>query len=252
LSTRRSAFLLLFAFLKKYRKKKVMVFFSSCMSVKYHNELLNYIDLPVMCIHGKQKQAKRTQTFFQFTNAESGILLCTDVAARGLDIPQVDWIVQFDPPDDPKEYIHRVGRTARAGNNGHALLVLRPEELGFLRYLKQAKVSLNEFEFSWAKIPDISDQLENLIEKNYFLHMSAKEAYKAYIRAYASHSMKTVYDVDTLDVQKVGKSFGFRVAPFVDLGVSAGKGFSGGNNNKRKSSFQSDKKFKKAKIYKNV
>lgn len=49
--------------------------------------------------------------------------------------------------------------------------------------------------------------------------MSAKEAYKAYIRAYASHSMKGVYDVNTLDVQQVAKSFGFRVAPFVDLGL---------------------------------
>lgn len=45
---------------------------------------------------------KRTTTFFQFCNAEKGILLCTDVVARGLDIPAVDWIVQFDPPDDPK------------------------------------------------------------------------------------------------------------------------------------------------------
>lgn len=51
---------------------------------------------------GKQKQEKRTTTFFQFCNAETGILLCTDVAARGLDIPAVDWIVQYDPPDDPK------------------------------------------------------------------------------------------------------------------------------------------------------
>lgn len=51
---------------------------------------------------GKQKQTKRTTTFYQFCNASSGILLCTDVAARGLDIPDVDWIVQFDPPDDPK------------------------------------------------------------------------------------------------------------------------------------------------------
>lgn len=156
--------LVLFTFLKKNRKKKVMVFFSSCLSVKYHHELFNYIDLPVSSIHGKQKQAKRTTTFFQFCNAESGILLCTDVAARGLDIPAVDWIVQYDPPDDPKEYIHRVGRTARGeGSSGHALMILRPEELGFLRYLKQAKVPLNEFDFSWSKIADIQLQVRILL-----------------------------------------------------------------------------------------
>ncbi len=63
------------------------MFFSSCAAVKYHAELLNYIDLPVKDIHGKQKQQKRTSTFFEFCQAESGILLCTDVAARGLDIP---------------------------------------------------------------------------------------------------------------------------------------------------------------------
>ena len=82
------------------------------------------------------------------------------MAARGLDIPDVDWIVQFDPPDDPKEYIHRVGRTARGeGGKGHALLMLRPEELGFLRYLKQANVPLNEFEFGWNKISNIQPQV---------------------------------------------------------------------------------------------
>ncbi|XP_019892977.1 probable ATP-dependent RNA helicase pitchoune [Musca domestica] len=216
--------LVLFTFLKKNRKKKVMVFFSSCMSVKYHHELFNYIDLPVTSIHGKQKQTKRTTTFFQFCNAAEGILLCTDVAARGLDIPQVDWIVQFDPPDDPKEYIHRVGRTARGtGSSGHALLMLRPEELGFLRYLKAAKVPLNEFEFSWNKIADIQLQLEKLIAKNYFLNQSAKEAFKSYVRAYDSHQLKTIFDVNTLDLQAVAKSFGFLVPPVVDLKVGAAK-----------------------------
>lgn len=217
-------FLMLFSFLKRNRKKKIMVFFSSCLSVKFHHELLNYIDLPVMCIHGKQKQTKRTTTFFQFCNAESGILLCTDVAARGLDIPAVDWIVQYDPPDDPKEYIHRVGRTARGqGGKGHALLILRPEELGFLRYLKQAKVPLNEFEFSWSKIANIQPQLEKLITKNYFLHMSAKDAFKAYVRAYDSHHLKTIFDVHTLNLTAVAQSFGFKVAPNVDLNMRSTK-----------------------------
>uniref|UniRef100_A0A8C6FYH5 ATP-dependent RNA helicase n=1 Tax=Moschus moschiferus TaxID=68415 RepID=A0A8C6FYH5_MOSMO len=213
-------FLLLFTFLKKNRKKKLMVFFSSCKSVKYHYELLNYIDLPVLAIHGRQKQNKRTTTFFQFCNADSGILLCTDVAARGLDIPEVDWIVQYDPPDDPKEYIHRVGRTARGLNGrGHALLILRPEELGFLRYLKQSKVPLSEFEFSWSKISDIQSQLEKLIEKNYFLHKSAQEAYKSYIRAYDSHSLKQIFNVNNLNLPQVALSFGFKVPPFVDLSI---------------------------------
>lgn len=93
-------FLLLFAFLQKNLKKKIIVFFSSCNSVKYYSELLNYIDLPVLSLHGKLKQQKRTNTFFEFCNSTRGTLICTDVAARGLDIPAVDYIVQLDPPDD--------------------------------------------------------------------------------------------------------------------------------------------------------
>ncbi|XP_056015309.1 uncharacterized protein LOC125673679 isoform X2 [Ostrea edulis] len=246
-------FLLLFTFLKKNRKKKVMVFFSSCMAVKYYHELLNYIDIPVMCIHGKQKQTKRTQTFFQFCNSKESILLCTDVAARGLDIPRVDWIVQYDPPDDPKEYIHRVGRTARGeGGVGHALLILRPEELGFLRYLKHAKVPLNEFDFSWSKISNIQAQLEKLIEKNYFLHKSAQEAYKSYIRAFASHSLKNIYDVNTLDLQKVALSFGFHNPPYVDLDVHGKKGGKSMSHRNKPGGFgyHRDKLQNKAKIYK--
>lgn len=79
-------FLLLFSFLKRFIKKKIIVFFSSCASVKYYAELLNYIDLPVLDLHGKQKQQKRTNTFFEFRNAKQGTLICTDVAARGLDV----------------------------------------------------------------------------------------------------------------------------------------------------------------------
>ena len=157
-------------------KKKIIVFFSSCNSTKYFAELLNYIDLPVLELHGKQKQQKRTNTFFEFINAPSGTLLSTDVAARGLDIPAVDWIVQFDPPDDPRSYIHRVGRTARgATGKGKSLLFLQPSEVGFLKHLKEARVPLVEFEFPEKKIMNIQSQLEMLIGKNYYLNKVSEE-----------------------------------------------------------------------------
>ncbi|KAF9451799.1 DEAD-domain-containing protein [Macrolepiota fuliginosa MF-IS2] len=227
-------FLLLFTFLKKNLKKKVIVFFSSCNSVKYHAELLNYIDVPVLDLHGKQKQQKRTNTFFEFCNAESGILLCTDVAARGLDIPRVDWIVQFDPPDDPRDYIHRVGRTARAGKVGKSLLFLLESELGFLRYLKEAKVPLNEFSFPTDKIANVQSQLEKLLQKNYFLHKSAKDGFRSYLQSYASYSLKKIFDVNQLDLAKVGKAFGFAVPPRVNLNIGPGKGTSNATNKKRR------------------
>ena len=164
-------FLLLFTFLKKMSKKKVIVFCSSCNCVKYHAELLNYIDLPVLELHGNLKQQKRTNTFFEFCNAKSGTLICTDVAARGLDIPSVDWIVQFDPPDDPRDYIHRVGRTARGSNGkGKSLMFLQPHEVGFLSQLKEARVPVVEFDFPAKKIMNVQSQLEKLITQNYYLN----------------------------------------------------------------------------------
>lgn len=212
-------FLLLFTFLKRNKNKKVIVFMSSCNSVKYHAELLNYIDVPVLDLHGKQKQQRRTATFFEFCNAPSGILLCTDVAARGLDIPKVDWIIQFDPPDDPRDYIHRVGRTARAGKSGKSLLFLLPSELGFLRFLKVAKVPLNEYSFPMNKIANVQGQLEKLIGKNYYLHQSAKEGFRSYLMAYNSYALKRIFDVHNLDLKKVAKAFGFITPPKVNIAV---------------------------------
>ena len=164
-------FLLLFSFLKRNLKKKIIVFMSSCNCVKYHSELLNYIDLPVLELHGNLKQQKRTNTFFEFCNATQGTLVCTDVAARGLDIPAVDWIVQFDPPDDPRDYIHRVGRTARGSNGkGRSLMFLQPNEVGFLSQLKEARVPVVEFDFPAKKLMNIQSQLEKLIGQNYYLN----------------------------------------------------------------------------------
>ncbi|KAK4503938.1 hypothetical protein PRZ48_004853 [Zasmidium cellare] len=215
-------FRMLFTFLKRHPQKKIIVFFSSCNCVKYYSELLNYIDLPVLDLHGKQKQQKRTNTFFEFCNAKHGTLICTDVAARGLDIPAVDWIVQFDPPDDPRDYIHRVGRTARGANaKGKSLMFLQPSEVGFLNHLKEAKVPLVEFEIPPKKIMDIQSQLEMLIGKNYYLNKSAKDGYRSYLQAYASHSLRSVFNIHNLDLKKVAKGFGFSVPPKVDINLGA-------------------------------
>lgn len=217
-------FVVLYSFLKRYQSKKVMVFFSSCNSVKFHADLLKFIGLDCLNIHGKQKQNSRTSTFFNFCKAEKGILLCTDVAARGLDIPAVDWIVQFDPPDEPKEYIHRVGRTARGeGGKGNALLFLIPEELQFLRYLKEAKVPVKEYAYDEKKVANIQSHLENLVAENYFLNKMAKEAYKSYILAYNSHSSKDIFSVQRLDMQAVAASFCFSNPPNVSLNINMSK-----------------------------
>uniref|UniRef100_A0A5B7AN07 ATP-dependent RNA helicase n=1 Tax=Davidia involucrata TaxID=16924 RepID=A0A5B7AN07_DAVIN len=215
-------FILLYSFLKRNLSKKVMVFFSSCNSVKFHSELLKYIQVDCFDIHGKQKQQKRTSTFFDFCKAEKGILLCTDVAARGLDIPAVDWIVQYDPPDEPKEYIHRVGRTARGeGAKGNALLFLIPEELQFLRYLKAAKVPVKEYEFDEKKMANVQSHLEKLVANNYYLNKSAKDAYRSYILAYNSHSMKDIFNVHRLDLQAIAASFCFSCPPKINLNIDS-------------------------------
>ncbi|XP_047327285.1 DEAD-box ATP-dependent RNA helicase 51-like [Impatiens glandulifera] len=215
-------FVLLYSFLKRNLNKKVMVFFSSCNSVKFHSELLQYVNVECSDIHGKQKQQKRTTTFFDFCKAEKGILLCTDVAARGLDIPAVDWIIQYDPPDEPKEYIHRVGRTARGeGAKGSALLFLIPEEMKFLHYLKEHKVPVKEFEYDDKKMANVQSLLEKLVMNNYYLNKSAKDAYRTYILAYNSHSMKDVFNVHRLDLKAVAASFCFDNPPKVNINIDS-------------------------------
>nr|KYP55635.1 DEAD-box ATP-dependent RNA helicase 27 [Cajanus cajan] len=222
-------FIVLYSFLKRHQSKKVMVFFSSCNSVKFHADILNLIRMNCSSIHGKQKQQTRTTTFFDFCKAEKGILLCTDVAARGLDIPavtypRIDWIVQYDPPDEPKEYIHRVGRTARGeGGKGNALLFLIPEELQFLRYLKAAKVPVKEYAYDEKKVENVQSYLEKLVVNNFYLNKMAKEAYRSYLLAYNSHSMKDIFNVHRLDFQAVASSFCFSNPPNVTLNINSSK-----------------------------
>jgi ATP-dependent RNA helicase DDX18/HAS1 len=80
---------------------------------------------------------------------------------------------------------------------------------------------LNEYEFPTSKIANVQSQLHSLIEKNYYLNKSARDAYRSYLLAYASHSHREIYNVHELDLQAVGLAFGFSTPPRVDLAFSA-------------------------------
>ncbi|KAJ1960981.1 ATP-dependent rRNA helicase spb4 [Dipsacomyces acuminosporus] len=139
--------------------QKYIIYFSTCAAVDYFYKLLRRLLCPVseivpggkkvlkeekertkqffkasfpisvFSLHGQMVQKKRESTYQSFSSippGEAGILLCTDVASRGLDIPDVDFVMQWDPPTDPKSFAHRCGRTARAGRSGQALIFLNP------------------------------------------------------------------------------------------------------------------------------
>lgn len=222
--TSQDRFKLLYTLLKRKRKKKkLIVFFATCAEVQFYYELLNYCDIPALHLHGRMKSKARSSTFFEFANASAGVLLCTDVAARGVDIPAVDWIIQYDPPSDPNEYVHRVGRTARGidGATGQALLFLLPQEQRFVKYLELAGVPLTEYEFT--KQEDIQDSFEAVVSENRHLHQSAADALQSYVQWYAQEAMKDVFDFRKLSLDQVARSFGFDSCPEIDFKVSVPK-----------------------------
>ena len=214
-------FLFLFTFFKKNKNSKMIVFFATCKEVEFYSSLLNYVDVPVLSITGEYKQQKRSTTFMEFCALDKGILLCTDVAQRGLDIPDVDWVIQYDPPHDPEEYLHRVGRTARGANKlGKALLMILPNEINFIRMLQLYKIKLDEFQFPEKKLAKVQEQLEKLVnKKDKFLLNMATEAYRAYIHSYNAQTDKDSFDLEKLDLLKVCKSFGLISPPFVHLNI---------------------------------
>ncbi|KAJ1657509.1 ATP-dependent RNA helicase dbp7 [Dispira simplex] len=88
-------------------------------------------------LHGNLPQKVRADTFLRFSQCPtSSVLLCTDVAARGLDFPHVNYIIQYDPPAEVADYVHRVGRTARIGRQGESLIFLTPAETDYLDILR--------------------------------------------------------------------------------------------------------------------
>jgi ATP-dependent RNA helicase DDX55/SPB4 len=141
---------LLANYLTTHKDHKTIVFFNTRDSVDFYFKVFkSYIadrhqlfgDYFADKIHGDMKQAKRLAVLQAFDSKEQGLLFATDVIARGIDIEKIDSIIQVDIPQDPNFYIHRIGRTARQGKQGKALVLVEEGEKPYIEYLLEKLVS---------------------------------------------------------------------------------------------------------------
>ncbi|VDP42140.1 unnamed protein product [Soboliphyme baturini] len=117
-------------------------------------------------LHGLMPLKKRVGVFQDYCRRESGALFATDIAARGLDFPAVDWVVQMDCPSDVQEYIHRCGRTARYKSGGHALLVLTSaQKESMLKKLEEIRIPISEIRADPSRLTSVHKKLEFLCAK---------------------------------------------------------------------------------------
>jgi ATP-dependent RNA helicase DDX31/DBP7 len=204
---------------------KVVMFVMSCAEAEFYAHLFDESDLlkdcgPIFKLHGKLSQTERTQTYLAFSTAKSGLLICTNVAARGLDLPRIDWIIQYSPPENIADYVHRVGRTARIGHSGKALMLLDPSELGLLQHLKDQGMSLTKLELS--SLLNLFKGTESpllkfyaLVNQNESLHQQARDAFLSFTRGYTtfSKSLKQFFNIHNLHLGHVARSFALKETP---------------------------------------
>lgn len=201
-------------FLTTKRSEKLLVFFSTCSAVDFFGRLLEELladkdgdAFPVVMLHGKMLQKKRTAHYDQFVGLKSGVLVCTDVVARGIDLPDVDWIVQYDPPQDPNFFVHRVGRTARAGRSGCALSFLSSNEDAYVNYLKIRKVPSEEMELPLDTMPDVLPRVKQLILSDRDLLEKGTKAFISFVRSYKEHQCQFIFRFKELDLGAVARGF---------------------------------------------
>jgi ATP-dependent RNA helicase DeaD len=141
--------------------KSALVFCRTRIEVDEVTTMLNTRGHRAEAIHGGMSQLQRDRVMHAFRTGQTELLVATDVAARGLDIPQVSHVINYDLPSSAEVYVHRIGRTGRAGREGAAITILDPREQRLLRTIEQhtkAKVTV-------APVPSVSDLLAKRLER---------------------------------------------------------------------------------------
>ncbi|KAK3775474.1 hypothetical protein RRG08_027230 [Elysia crispata] len=201
-------------FLSCRRKEKVMVFFSTCACVDYFSKCLEQIlkKIQIMAIHSKMK-SKRNHIFSSFRKQKSGVLICTDVMARGVDIPDVHWVIQYDPPSSASAFVHRCGRTARIGNIGNALVMLLPSEDAYVKFIEiNQKVPLQELP-NMEEAAEMCTVLQTFAINDRAVYEKGLRAFVSYIQSYVKHECNMILRLKDLDFGKLAQCFGLLHLP---------------------------------------
>ena len=173
----------LIAFLYNNFQKKTIIFVSTCDLCEYLSKIITEIEINInnndkspekninlfsqktYKLHGKMKHEERKIVFNEFNLDNTGILIATDVASRGLDFQDVEWIIHYDINPDIKEYINRIGRTARIDNIGNSILFLMKNELKLLdTCFNSVKNNLNEMKNSDILINFVKNINKNILQ----------------------------------------------------------------------------------------
>jgi ATP-dependent RNA helicase DDX31/DBP7 len=210
-------------------------------------------------LHGSLSQPIRTSTLSSFTKQHTNkhtIMFCTDVAARGLDLPYISTVIEYDPPFATEDHLHRIGRTARAGKSGRSVLFLLPTEEKYLEKIQkfhpngvEHKSYEDLLKTGFGENWDFDATTWHLNVERWILEDSgarelAARSFTSHIRAYATHlaQERDCFNVKALHFGHLAKSFALRETP-KKLGIEANS-----NGGKRKKENPKDKMFRVARM----
>ncbi|OMJ28658.1 ATP-dependent RNA helicase DBP4 [Smittium culicis] len=200
----------LYSFIKTHLKSRILVFMSSCKQVRFVYETFCKLQpgVPLLHLYGKQKQMARVHVYERFMRMPFACMFCTDIAARGLDFPAVDWVIQLDCPEDVDTYIHRVGRSARYDSVGNALMFLLPSEIEFVDLLEKRKIPISKINAKQNKTLSISSQLQHFCFQETEIKYLGQKAFISYVRSVYLQKLKSVFDVHSLPINEFAESLG--------------------------------------------